>query len=393
MRLPFFILFCSILCSAVHKAEAAELSCSDAQMRQPMQASIHNHKGRKILLLAGEIEPDSGRRVAPYVSSSSSYQEVWMCSPGGAVHGGIEIGKVLNRAKATVRTPNGFSCISACTIAAMGGYARIIDPGASFIIHASSARSNFGFRLDTDAAGNKGLKVSSFQDIYCDKNWNTRFCSIIRAEITANDFSKHACSEPEMLRALDTTCSFFDTSGKNYRDDVIAANALFSRILSADPLLVSLTVTNEMRSDVESDYGEIRLLKYFQEMLLDGQTGLIDENAYRALRTNFVPRNIYEMPPSHQYARNLNSDMQLFEAAQEFKEAFAVWQAILTDAELSLKAQLSEYIRSNNVNLGAAADAALEVYDAMRVCQIQSLCKLERHRAEALGYHNLYDYQ
>ena len=138
--------------------------------------------------------------------------------------------------------------------------------------------------------------------------------------------------------------------------------------------------------------GELDLLEYFQRMLLDGRRDLIDYHGYRQIRSNFRPKNIYSLPASDTYHRSLESDMDAMEKANNEIDAFAVWQTILTDRELSLKAQISQYIKSNNIGLGMAGEDALKIFDSMRTCQIQSSCRLESHTAKALGYDNLYDH-
>lgn len=112
---------------------------------------------RTVLWLSGGVNgkwvPD-GRGDYRRVASSSAvvipeiqrgrYDEVWLNSNGGIVDEGLAIGRALRKAHAVVRVirhPEVF-CISACTIIAMGGYNRIIDDGADFIVHAASVYLN-----------------------------------------------------------------------------------------------------------------------------------------------------------------------------------------------------------------------------------------------------------
>ena len=86
------------------------------------------------------------------------FEEVWLVSGGGNLVTGIELGKELHRNAMTVRvpnksrllkagvTPNGAPyCVSACTVAFMGGRFRLIDllPGdeATYQVHAGSSVS------------------------------------------------------------------------------------------------------------------------------------------------------------------------------------------------------------------------------------------------------------
>ena len=366
-------------------AESTAPTCDKAKLKQQMQADIHQYNGLNVLVLSGEIKSDSANDVGPFIRNTQRYEEVWMCSGGGSVHGGIEIGKALNSVKATVRTPNNYLCASACTIAAMGGYARIIDPGARFVTHASSAFGSFGFEIEKE-----GVKYSHFSLFDCDKPEVAEFCGNLRAFIKTNKLSEtYSCADPEDVRKAGANCAFFDTDGQGYRENVLVTNSLITLILKNDSTLTSMAIAIGMKSSVA---GELDLLEYFQRMLLDGRRDLIDYHGYRQIRSNFRPKNIYSLPASDTYHRSLESDMDAMEKANNEIDAFAVWQTILTDRELSLKAQISQYIKSNNIGLGMAGEDALKIFDSMRTCQIQSSCRLESHTAKALGYDNLYDH-
>lgn len=66
------------------------------------------------------------------------YDEVWLYSGGGHLDAGIELGRVLRRHGMTVRVARGASCVSACTVAFMGGLFRFVDEGATYEVHAGS---------------------------------------------------------------------------------------------------------------------------------------------------------------------------------------------------------------------------------------------------------------
>ena len=67
------------------------------------------------------------------------YDEIWLASNGGSLDEGIKVGEVFREMQATVRVPAGLSCVSACTVAFMGGFFRIVDDGATYEVHAASA--------------------------------------------------------------------------------------------------------------------------------------------------------------------------------------------------------------------------------------------------------------
>jgi hypothetical protein len=81
------------------------------------------------------------------------YDEVWLYSGGGDLNEGLKMGEILRRAKMTVRVPNGARCISACTVAFLGGLFRFVDDGATYEVHAYSR-----FLGDMDSGWKKELR-------------------------------------------------------------------------------------------------------------------------------------------------------------------------------------------------------------------------------------------
>lgn len=74
-----------------------------------------------------------------YALSRRKYDEVWLYSGGGDLYEGVKIGLNLRRFGAFVRVKKGDHCISACTVAFLGGLFRTIDKGASYEVHAYSS--------------------------------------------------------------------------------------------------------------------------------------------------------------------------------------------------------------------------------------------------------------
>lgn len=375
------------LLSVAPIASSSQAVCDKPALRQMMQASFHRVNDTRVLLLAGVIGVDSGKDVRPFIRNTKAYEEVWMCSGGGRVSAGIEIGQALNAAKATVKTPNNFLCASACTIAAMGGYARIIEPEAQFVTHASSSAKSFGYEV----INGKDIKFTFFEQYDCNVAWMAQQCDLLRTFFSKKEsiIKKYTCTKIEDVLKINTKCYYFDFRNSQY--NLIRANSKFTSWLSVDPKLTYNAVAIKMRYKVSA---EADLLAYFQTMLLDGRRDLINSSSYRKIKANFLPINIYA--PEHQtsYKRDLKQDLELMQKAfTDLEQTFAIWQTVLTDTELSLKTQLSQYISANNIQLGPAGDDALKMYDAMRTCQIQSSCRLEPHTARALGYHNMYGYE
>jgi hypothetical protein len=81
------------------------------------------------------------------------FDEVWLFSGGGDLGQGVAIGRLLRRARMTVRVPNvtrvrsampwpdpqsNVRCISSCTVAFMGGLFRFLDEDATYEVHSAS---------------------------------------------------------------------------------------------------------------------------------------------------------------------------------------------------------------------------------------------------------------
>jgi hypothetical protein len=86
------------------------------------------------------------------VLTGRSFDEIWLASGGGNLDEGIGVGEVLRRFQATVRVPPGHRCVSACTVAFLGGVFRYLDEKATYEVHAGSRF------LDEDVDG-ENMKV------------------------------------------------------------------------------------------------------------------------------------------------------------------------------------------------------------------------------------------
>lgn len=72
------------------------------------------------------------------VLSKRGFPEVLLISGGGNLDEGVKVGEVLRRYGAAVRVPAGHQCVSACTVAFLGGVIRTVDKEASYEVHAYS---------------------------------------------------------------------------------------------------------------------------------------------------------------------------------------------------------------------------------------------------------------
>lgn len=371
-------------------AAQAPLCDDNAMFGGPMTATSHRVDNSTVLVLAGRVSSDktSLDRVLDKIKSVNSYSEVWMCSPGGDVFAGQKIGLELSRAKATVHIPKGYQCISACTIAMLGGYARIIDPGAKFTIHASSSFSGWGTReLGRNPVTDEVEYGWSSREFKCREAELAQICALIRADVYSNNLPQ--CSNWYDLYDTGKLCFFIDEKGIE-AGDPITVNSLYFIRASSDPALVE-AITRYI-AITETGY-MADLVRYFQEMLLDRQTNWIKPEGYAAATSSFHVVPLYS-PSNHTiHARDLQEDFTAFQTTSDPTATLALWQVILTDVELSTYVQFGEHLKSGQFDLGRAGQDAVKIFNAMLTCQIQSGCDLEPHEAAALGFNNMSDFQ
>lgn len=75
-----------------------------------------------------------------------AYSEVWLYSGGGDLAEGVKVGEVLRRHQAFVVVPDGSRCISACTVAFLGGVLRDVQQKGTYEVHAYSAQGGLEYK-------------------------------------------------------------------------------------------------------------------------------------------------------------------------------------------------------------------------------------------------------
>ncbi|WP_040523101.1 hypothetical protein [Aliiglaciecola lipolytica] len=112
--------------------------CSGAQAR--LQLSTVSNNGQAVLYIKdgkSGIETGDAQNIKRALSQRS-YSQVWLHSGGGNLYEGVKIGLVLREFGSFVRVKKGDYCISACTIAFLGGVLRTVDEDATYQVHAYS---------------------------------------------------------------------------------------------------------------------------------------------------------------------------------------------------------------------------------------------------------------
>lgn len=99
------------------------------------------------IFLTGDIEADTPRRLREALKGvKDPWVSVVLDSPGGHLMAGIEIGRILRGQKATVTVgtkaepykPKAGMCLSACSLAFLGGTYRYMAPGSVYGVHRAS---------------------------------------------------------------------------------------------------------------------------------------------------------------------------------------------------------------------------------------------------------------
>ena len=123
-----------------------------------MELTPVDRKGTKILLAEGAIDVGLPDRLRKVLAANPDISEIWLRSPGGVARAGNEAGRVIREADASIitRIPKGWTCFSACNFVFMGGRARIVEPGAHFMVHMFTMTGdrnaiNYSIEMGTDS--------------------------------------------------------------------------------------------------------------------------------------------------------------------------------------------------------------------------------------------------
>lgn len=114
--------------------------------------------GTKILLAEGAVDTGLPERMRKMLTDNSDISEIWLRSSGGNARAGNEAGRVIRESDALIitRIPQGWTCFSACNFVFMGGRARIVEPGAHFMVHMFTMTNdrnaiNYSIEMGTDS--------------------------------------------------------------------------------------------------------------------------------------------------------------------------------------------------------------------------------------------------
>lgn len=88
----------------------------------------------------GVIYVGDAQRLKDHLSRKN-FGRIYLISGGGNLLEGVRFGEVLRAYRSYVVVPKGYHCVSACTVAFLGGAMREVQPGGSYQVHAYSAKT------------------------------------------------------------------------------------------------------------------------------------------------------------------------------------------------------------------------------------------------------------
>jgi len=119
--------------------------------KDDMQFSLVDVPHGKAFLAWGEIASGDTARFSDALDAAGPVQAILLCSNGGSLEDGIDIGYLVREHKLATQLPPGFVCISACNFIFMGGVIRTVEPGAKFMVHMFESQAMQG-KLESDTA-------------------------------------------------------------------------------------------------------------------------------------------------------------------------------------------------------------------------------------------------
>lgn len=125
-----------------------------------MSFRVEQAQGRRVLVAEGPVDATASRRLESAIKRHSPIDEIWLRSPGGVAVQGPAIGRVIRSYGIPTRIPSGWWCVSACTLAFLGGPIRVVEPGGVYAVHMFTM-VNSGAPLSGDKGFISGIEERS----------------------------------------------------------------------------------------------------------------------------------------------------------------------------------------------------------------------------------------
>jgi hypothetical protein len=145
-----FIL-CALTVAFATEAWAETYPCppvppADSDFWKPMSYSLEAKGKSHNLIAKGQIQRGEARRLKDKLASamrmSGGINEVLLHSPGGDSVEGESMGRLLRELGIPTRISAGSFCVSACSVAFLGGVFRTIEAGGTYSVHMFSNFAN-----------------------------------------------------------------------------------------------------------------------------------------------------------------------------------------------------------------------------------------------------------
>lgn len=352
-------------------ANAQSSICTVEGRKGPMRAtSLTLNESRVLLLMGGfrEIGSDDSKYgthsdVQSAIRRTNSYDEIWLCSGGGSVQEGYKVGRTLNSVRAKVRVPDGFSCVSSCTNAFLGGYLRTIDRQGAFGIHSSSVVSS----LSADRPFI--IECSEVPAAVCQ--------SVVPV---VQKYKEFHCSDVNEFEKSGPCISIIVGTSSRPRQIAVKLEWLMKIELQRSALEAFV---NNWGQGQWKRY--IEMIQYYQTMLVDGNTRMVKSGSYRRLLNNHSWPVVFGATGAF---RNAGVDVEELSSTMTEQGRLIKWQDLLTEIEIEQQEIFIDYVRQYQTDLGRGGKEALNILQATITCRIQSVCYPDRNTLARLGYHN-----
>lgn len=352
-------------------ANAQSSYCTVEGRKGSMRATFLTLNESRVLLLMG-VFSGSGSADSKYgthsdvqsaIRRTNSYDEIWFCSGGGVVQEGYKVGRTLSSVRAKVRVPNGFLCVSSCTIAFLGGYLRTIDRQSEFGIHSSSGVSN----LSADRPF--VIECSEIPAAVCQ--------SVVPV---LQKYEEFHCSDVKEFEKPGRCLSIIVGTPSRPRQIAVKLEWLMKAELQRSVL--EAFVNNWGQSQWKLYF---EMIQYYQTMLNDGNTRMVESGYYRRLLNSHAWPAVFGTSGAF---RNAGVDVEELSSTGTEQGRLIKLQDLLTEIEIEQQEIVIDYLRQHQTELGRGGKEALNIMQAMITCRIQSVCYPDRNTLARLGYHN-----
>ncbi len=127
------------------------------------------------------------------------------------------------------------------------------------------------------------------------------------------------------------------------------------------------------------------MIQYYQMMLNDGNTRMVESGNYRRLLNNHTWPAVFGAAGAF---RDAGVDVEELNSTKTEQGRLIKLQDLLTEIEIEQQDIVIDYLRQHQTELGRGGKEAINILQATITCRIQSVCYPDRNTLARLGYHN-----